>query len=140
MRNIFLVLFCVIVFSLKAQENKKNIANKTFIATVGSICEEVTPPSDCAGAMVYLVLKFDKNKVLITEKEISSCDKETIHYKVNYKWELINNTVKIYKDLEEIRFTYLENLLLILKEGKILGTRKIYDGRKVEYKFKQIKD
>ncbi|MCD8433628.1 hypothetical protein LNJ05_12725 [Tenacibaculum finnmarkense genomovar ulcerans] len=91
MRTIITSIFLLLTLLLKAQENKNCLENKTLISKVGSLCEETNIASSCAGAEIYLVLMFKKEKVSISEKYISTCDKVTINNFGNYKWMLLNN-------------------------------------------------
>lgn len=110
---------------MNAQGNQNALINRTFIAHVGSLCEETPDDNPCAGQEIYLVLEFKNEEVLIVEKHISSCNYELIVHIGNYKWALTHkNQVIIDAPSNKIEDTYLKDLLLEFKNEKLLGKRK----------------
>ncbi len=74
-RNLCLVIF-LLTYSISVTQEMKTHLNKELIAYVGSICEETPDDNPCAGSEIYLTLLFDKEKVSVSEKEVSTCGKE----------------------------------------------------------------
>ncbi len=125
------------IINVQAQQTKENLLNKTFSAKVGSIYEETPDDNPCAGQQVFLVLQFSEKKVEVIEKNISSCNKETIVYKLEYSWKLKGQEVVIFTKPEEVAYTYLEKLKLKLIAEKLLGTITYDNGKVIEHDFKQ---
>ncbi len=139
MKIILILPVLFLTLSLNAQENPNALVNKTFIAKVGSVCEETTDSNPCAGQEIYLVLKFEKEEVLVSEKYISSCGKESIIIIGSYKWELLKyRKIKIETSLKEIEYIYMEDLIFEFSNGQLLGKRK--NGNIIsEYLFESVK-
>ena len=139
MKIILMMPFLFLTLSFNAQENQNLLVNKTFTAKVGSVYEETPNDNPCAGQEVYLVLKFKKEEVLVSEKYISSCGKESIIIIVNYKWELLKcNKIKIDVNPRRIEYTYLHKLTLELRNRQLFGKRK--NGNIIsEYIFDSVK-
>ncbi len=112
--------------------------HKEFIAKVGAVYEETPDDNPCAGSEIYLTLLFDKKQVYVAEKEISSCDKETIHQIGTFDWKL-KNSQEIAIDFipQKIQGTYAENLILELRDKQLVGRIKHVNGQIVEYIFKE---
>jgi len=134
---LFCTLFCFSFFVLQAQK-MKNVLHKELTANVGTICEETPDDNPCAGSAIYLILVFDKKEVQVTEKEISSCDKETIHEIGTFDWKLKDHKeISIDFVPQKIQGTYAENLILELRDKQLLGRIKHLNGQIVEYVFKE---
>ncbi|SNR16864.1 hypothetical protein [Tenacibaculum jejuense] len=131
------IVFIIIAINLQAQQTKESLVGKIFSAKVGYICEETPEPNPCAGQQIFLVLQFNKEEVTITEKNRSSCDKETVAYQFKYAWSLDDEVVVINSNPEEVRYTYLEKLKLNLKNGKLKGAITYPNGQDKEYDFKE---
>ncbi len=136
---LLIVLSTMTIFSQEknTQDTAITIINKTFIAKIGSVCEETPDDNPCAGYEIFLELNFTKKNSAVLEKEISSCDKESIREKLNYKWELLPNTeVKIHWDLEDFSYPeFVSGLTLKLEKETLVGYKK-YTERIL---FKQLK-
>lgn len=137
--RVLMISFLILTLSLSAQEKPNLLVNKTFTTKVGSICEETPDDNPCAGQEIYLVLKFEKEEVFVSEKYISSCGKESIIIIGQYKWELLKcNKIKIDADPKKILYTYMEDLIIEFKDEQLLGKRK--NGNIInEYIFDAVK-
>ncbi len=112
--------------------------HKEFIAKVGAVYEETPDDNPCAGSEIYLTLLFDKKQVYVTEKEISSCDKETTKEIGTFDWELKDNKeIAIDFIPQKVQGTYAENLFLELLDKQLVGRIKHVNGQIVEYIFKE---
>jgi len=90
---------------------------------MGTIYEETPDDNPCAGSQIYLTLFFEKETVSVSEKEVSTCGKENISEIGNFIWQLMpSNKIKIYFDLQKIKYTYAKNLSLELENNNIVGT------------------
>ena len=147
MKTIIITSFLFLSIFLNAQENKNYPENSTLISKVGTLCVETTIPSPCAGAEIYLELSFKKDEVEISEKHISTCDKETTINLGKYKWVLLeNNEVKIdYNPSienyinQEIEFSiFMKNLKFRINDGKLIG-EKDRNNRITTYVFMDTK-
>ena len=120
--NIFITLFCFLYSSSNAQEVDVHL-NKELIAKVGTIYEETPDDNPCAGSEIYLTLFFDTEKVSVSEKEVSTCGKESVFEIGNFDWQLMSsNEIKIDFDPQKIKYTYAQNLSLELENNTIIGT------------------
>lgn len=127
MKKQILFLICIHSYLASQAQNKDDhiLINQTFTATIGYVCEETPEPNPCAGLEIYLVLSFTKEEVSIIEKEVSSCDVEDITSKLNYKWELIQDSeIKIYSNPKEIEYNFLEGLRIKIEDNNIIGYKK----------------
>lgn len=129
-------IFLFLPLLIYGQINKKELIKKSFITNIGTVCEEVMPPT-CAGYEKYLVLDFRKEDVLVIEKDISTCDKEEIQFQRKFRWKLIGDVLKI----NEIEATnsFLKEMTLKLTPEGLIGTKKIYSNKISIYKFEEIK-
>lgn len=135
-RNILILIFSFL-YSLSNAQEMKSYLNKELIANVGSIFEETPDDNPCAGSEIYLTLLFDKEKVCVTEKEISSCGKEFITEIGKYNWELVSNKeISINFDPQKTKNTYAQNLFLQIKNHNIIGKIRHLNGEIIEYPFK----
>lgn len=135
-KKIFTYLLLLITITNYAQIENGILLEKEYISKVGSICEETSEPNPCAGQEIYLTLKFKKEKVLITQKSISSCGEESNEYEFNYNWKLLlNNKIKIYSNSQDIKYTYLENLNFELKKNKLYAVKEDWNKDLIEYLF-----
>jgi len=136
--SVLMIFFLLLTVSMSAQENQSLLVDKTFTAKVGSACEETIDADgyDCAGIEIYLVLQFNKKKVAITEIDISSCGEESISYKLEYEWELINNNeIKIHYKSEEVEYKSIGNMSFKIIEETVFGYKTDWNDQIVEYKF-----
>ncbi|TCI91878.1 hypothetical protein [Tenacibaculum sp. M341] len=129
------LIFILIVITIQAQKSDLNLLGNTFSANVNSVCEETPDDNPCAGEQIYIVVTFSEEEVKLIEKGISSCDKETYSYSFKYKWEFINNEIKIHSNPEEVKYTYLKKMRLILKEEELFGFITYDNGKVIEHKF-----
>ncbi len=112
--------------------------DKEFIAKVGAVYEETPDDNPCAGSEIYLILLFDKKQVHVAEKEMSSCDKETIQEIGTFDWKLKDNKeIAIDFIPQKIQGTYAENLILELRDKQLVGRIKHLNGQVKEYIFKE---
>ncbi|MCL5247636.1 hypothetical protein M4I21_17595 [Cellulophaga sp. 20_2_10] len=132
MKLYYITFLLLVTLSVKAQESTNDLINKSFSTKVGYMCQETDTPNPCAGQQIYLELKFKKEKVVILEKYVSSCNKVNETEIGQFKWSLLkNNEVKIYSDSEKIKYTYLKNLKLELS-NKVLVGEKIWEHTEPE--------
>ncbi len=128
------------VLQLQSQNIIKTLDNEVFKSKIGSMCEETTNTDACAGKGIYLILKFNKKKVAITEMYISSCDEESLSYKLEYNWELTyNNEIKIHYKPEDVKYKSIENMKFKMIDEVIFGYKKDWNNKLVEYKFDKSK-
>ncbi len=85
---ILFILFVSSFLAVNAQSNPDALFGQTFMTKIATVCEETPDSNPCAGFEIFLVLSFSKEAVSVTEKNISSCNKESIFSKRNYTWEL----------------------------------------------------
>jgi hypothetical protein len=125
MTKLAIVVLLAISGIMNAQLNEKILFNTEYISIVETICEETPKPNPCAGQEVYLILTFNPKTVDITLKRVSSCGKEYIQSEFKYKWKLENNNeIKIFSNPNDIKYTCLENLKLIVEDKIIYGTKR----------------
>ncbi len=129
------LIFILLAITIQAQKTDINLLGNTFSANVNSVCEETPDDNPCAGEQVYVVVTFSEEEVKLIEKGISGCDKETYSYSFKYKWEFKNNEIKIHSNPEEVKYTCLKKLRLILKEEELLGFITYDNGKVMEHKF-----
>lgn len=100
-----------------------------------------TPDNNpCAGSQIYLTLLFNKKLVLVSEKEISNCGKESIIKIGTYSWELLcNKNIKVDFISEQTKGTYAEQLFIKLRNKQLIGYLTHLNGETVEYVFKEEK-
>lgn len=138
-KNVFMLilyLFCSISF---AQEMKKYL-NKELISKVGNICEETNDDSPCSGSDIFLAFLFNKEKVFVSEKVISTCGKESIYKIGTYNWKLLySKEISIEFDSQRIKGTYAENLFLELRNKKLIGKITHLNGNVSECTFEEKK-
>lgn len=114
--------------------------HKELIAKVGSICEETPDDNPCAGSEVYLSLLFNKEKVEIAEKEISTCGKESLSLIGSFYWKLVRNgNIVIDIVSEKTKGTYADKMFLELKQQQLIGNVTHLNGRVIKYVFKEKK-
>lgn len=136
-RSIFILIFSFLYSFSNAQEMKSYL-NKELTANVGSIYEETPDDNPCAGSQIYLTFQFDKDKVSVSEKEITSCGKESINEIGKYNWKLgSNKEINIDFDLQKIKETYAENLFLEIGGKNIVGRITHLNNTTSEYVFKE---
>jgi len=134
------IILVIMALSCKAQKMELLLTNKTLVANVATIYEEVVGNSDCAGGQLYLVLEFNKEHVAVLEKSISTCGEESITSLGNFRWKLLKtNNVIIEAAPEKMKYSYLNNLELKLSDGILLGKRK-NDANELtnNYVFKEV--
>ncbi|MEW7280364.1 hypothetical protein ABW636_17370 [Aquimarina sp. 2201CG1-2-11] len=118
----------------------KKLLNKELIAKVGTVYEETPDDNPCAGSQIYLAFLFDKKQVQVSEIEVSSCDKETLHIIGTYTWKLLcTKEVKIDFDPVTTEGTYAENIALKIQDKQLIGTSTHLNGQVIEYIFKEKK-
>lgn len=136
-RLVLIALFFSLL--IYGQANKKKLIGKVFITKLESICEEVSPPDPCAGYEEYMILAFKENDVLVTEKQITSCDKETVSSQRKFTWKIKESEIIIKIPFKEKQNTVLKNFSLKLEKEGIIGIKKTYENKTVHYKFEEIK-
>ena len=121
-KNILTILL-FFFYSLSNSQEMSIHLYKEFTTNVGTIYEETPDDNPCAGSQIYLTLFFEKETVSVSEKEVSTCGKENISEIGNFNWQLMpSNKIKIYFDLQKIKYTYAKNLSLELENNNIVGT------------------
>ncbi len=126
---------------INAQLDKNLTLNTEYISIVETICEETSEPDPCAGQEVYLILKFKKKEVYITQKMVSTCGEEYIQSEFKYKWKLENNNeIKIFSEPKEIQYTGLENLKLTIEDKIIYGHKNNENNQSEKYVFSNKSD
>lgn len=135
-KHILFFLFITIFLNINAQDKVDNLLNGEFISNIGYGCEETPEPNPCAGVEMYLILNFTKERVLVTEKDISSCGSEYITSELEYKWELTQDSIiKIQSKPEEIEYKFLKNLVLKIEKREIVG----YKNKTEKFVFEKKK-
>ncbi len=116
--------FLLMTFFGKAQENQNSLVNKTFIAKIGSICEETPDNNPCVGEEIYLVLHFGKTFVDVVEQQISSCGEETTDLigEFTWKWQKGSRS-EIMFNPEEVMHTLRDSVALELSKGQLIGKK-----------------
>jgi hypothetical protein len=136
MIKLVITFFLLISGTTNAQFGETISLNTEYISIVETICEETSEPNPCAGQEIYLILKFNTTKVHITQKMVSTCDEEHIQNEFVYKWNLNeDNEIKIFYNQNEIKYTSLENLKLVLKDKVIYGYKNRGDNQSEKYIF-----
>lgn len=121
---------------LQTQIESEFLINETFSSKVGYMCEETTDDDPCAGFEIYLVLKFSKEKVIIIEKEVSSCDTEQIASQLEYKWELTEDSeIKMDINPKDIKYHFLKDLILKTENKTIIGYKENGSKNADRYEF-----
>ncbi|WP_378174081.1 hypothetical protein [Aquimarina sp. SS2-1] len=116
----------------------KSLLHKELTAKVGAICEETPDDNPCAGSQIYLTFLFDKERVQVSEKEISTCDKESIHNIGSYTWKLLDSKeIKVDFDPMMIKGTYAEHIFLELRDKQLIGKITHENGEVVAYAFEK---
>jgi len=132
------LLFCVCFISCKAQKMKNHL-HKELIAKVGAIYEETPDDNPCAGSEIYLILVFDEKQVQISEKEISTCDKESITKIGTYNWRLLpNQEITVDFVSEQTEGTYAEQLSLEFRDKQLIGNITHLNEKSIEYIFDEM--
>ncbi len=136
-KNVFtFILFCVCCLS--HAQKMKNYVNKELTAKVGIIYEETPDDNPCAGSEIYLTFLFDKKQVQVSEKEVSTCGKESIHNIGTYTWELLcSKEIKVDFIAEQTKGTYAENIVLELRDKQLIGNITHLNGKVITYTFKE---
>lgn len=129
------ILFILITSVLQAQNI--SIIGKQFIANVNSVCEETPDDNPCAGEEIYVVVKFLKDKVELTEKGVSSCDKETYIRKFKYNYGIKENDILIALKPEEVEYTHLKEIKFVIENKKLFGSITYPNGKIIVYEFKE---
>jgi len=136
LKNIFIVTLFIGLQNVFAQNSREFIVDNAFVANIDSICEEVVGDDSCAGQEVYLVLDFSENDVIVTEKEISTCGKESISYTLKYKWKIEDNeTITLSSNFKETGPNFIKDLSLKIENKKLVG----YTKDTEVFNFKLIK-
>ncbi|MCZ4244122.1 hypothetical protein [Pedobacter punctiformis] len=132
MKTIFFVaiLSTTTMFSAQSQ-----IINKSFIAQIGTVCEETSEPNPCAGYNIYLLLNFEKEYVTIIEKNIRTCKTEDTKFHLKTKWILNKNREVIFPDRDKLKNTFVENLSLKVINNTLIGYKPDWKKKIQEYKF-----
>ena len=127
------------VLSIDAQNNNDILTKQSFITKTGSVCEETPDDNPCAGFEIFVILNFNKERVLILEKEVSSCGLEKITSKLDYKWRLTENgKINIYSNPKEIKYHFLKDLVLKIENKKIIGYKKREHKNTEKFEFDKI--
>jgi len=138
-KNITLaIILCSLGYFTAQAQTMKNYSCKELLAKVGDIYMETPDENPCAGSEIYLILKFNKQEVTLSEKEVSSCDEESITPIGTYPWNLLHNH-KIEVDFiaDQIKGTYAEQLKLELRDQQIIGSITHVNGKTKEYVFQE---
>lgn len=123
---------------LSPSQNIQNHLHKELVAKVGDLCEETIDPNDCAGIEIYVTLFFEKQKVTLSEKEVTTCDTETILFSGTYFWNIASNQeITINFETNEIGGTYLKEMAFALKDSLIIGLVRQFNGQVTEHIFKE---
>ncbi|WP_075343592.1 hypothetical protein [Tenacibaculum agarivorans] len=133
----FNLILILITATVQGQNVGRNLFGKTFSANVNSVCEETPIPDPCAGEQIYILVKLTKDKIELTEKGISSCEKETYVHSYIYDWKLEDNEIIVNSNPKEIQYTYLNKLKLRLKSDKLFGLVTYDNGKVIEYELKE---
>lgn len=141
MKQIAQVLFLFInsFMTLNAQSKDAILTQQMFITKIESLFEETPKSNPCAGLEIYLILKFTKDNLSIIEKEISSCDEEHISSKLDYKWELTQDSeIIIDSNPQEIEYNFLKDLVLKIENEKVMGYKKKGNNKIKKIEFNRI--
>lgn len=131
-------LFLSIVFTIRAQDEQQSFNNTIFTAQVSSVCEETPDDNPCAGYDIFLTLRFNNDEVVLIEKNISSCNEETIAASFIYNWELKEENIHVYTKPDDIKYTYFKTLELVYENNKIIGSIKHDNGKTKVYSFLEL--
>ncbi|MET3036165.1 hypothetical protein ABXT08_08690 [Chryseobacterium sp. NRRL B-14859] len=118
--------------------SQADLADKSFQAVIGSVCEETSQPDPCAGYMIYLLLNFKKDQVSITEKNVRSCS-ASVRYQINAGWKSEPDGKIILSYPDKLPGHFLEGFRLQYKGKQLIGYKKDWQGQMVEYKFEPVK-
>ena len=133
-------VFCIWFANAHAQKMKNHL-HKELIAKVGTIYEETPDDNPCAGSEIYLIFLFDKKRVQVVEKVISTCDQESIYTIGTYPWKLLDSKeIKIDFDPVMVEGTSAKGLFLELRNQQVIGNITHLNGKVVEYIFKEAKE
>ncbi|MEZ4859022.1 MAG: hypothetical protein R2781_09450 [Flavobacteriaceae bacterium] len=137
-KNVFiLTLLSVCFWSAKSQSIQKNL-NKELIAKVGTLCEETTNYNPCAGIEMYVTLFFDEQKVTLSEKEVTTCGKETVIFSGTYSWKIASNQeITIDFESKQIGGTYLKEMVFAKEDSVIIGRIRQFNGQVMKHIFKE---
>ena len=133
---ILFILFVSSFLAVNAQSNPDALFGQTFMTKIATVCEETPDSNPCAGFEIFLVLSFSKEAVSVTEKNISSCNKESIFSKRNYTWELTaDSEIIIHSNPEEILCDFLNDHILKLENETVIGYEKLSSGKSAVITF-----
>ncbi len=139
-KHILFLLFINIFLSINAQDKANNLPSGEFISNIGYECEETPEPNPCAGVEMYIILNFTKERVLVTEKDISCCGSEYITSKLEYKWELTQDSIiKIHSKPEEIEYKFLKDLVLKIEKREMVGYKEYWNNKTEKFVFEKKK-
>ncbi|MHA7058813.1 hypothetical protein ACWGOQ_0016430 [Aquimarina sp. M1] len=125
-----ILLFNICVSAIAQPE----IINKTFIAKIGSICEEFSGDAVCAGQDIYIILQFYPGHVIVIEDRVDSCGATTSELIDGFQWSWIKNKhwVISFRNVERTQNTILENIRFIVRNGMIIGEKLNQSGFVIE--------
>lgn len=134
-------LFCFLIFLAGFQFclSQAVLKGKTFKALIGNVCAETNEYNPCASHMIYLFLNFRDQDVIFTEKNVNSCSEDATS-RIQAKWKMDSADRLIVSYSSKIpKGSFLKGFRLQLKGNKLIGYKKDWQDRIVEYEFEKIK-
>lgn len=103
------------------------------------MCAETSEYDPCAGHMTHLFLNFRDQNIVFTEKNSNSC-REDIISRLQAKWKIDSAGKLILAYSSKIpKGSFLEGFRLQVKGNKLIGYKKDWQDRVVEYEFENMK-
>ncbi|UHO39431.1 hypothetical protein H5J24_04820 [Chryseobacterium capnotolerans] len=135
----YIICFTILLGSFQLYFSQTILKGKNFKALIGNVCAETAEYNLCASHMIYLVLNFRDNDVVFTEKNVNSCN-ENITSRIHAKWKLDSEGKIILSYTSKIpEGNFLEGFRLQLNNNKLIGYKKDWQEKMVEYEFQKIK-
>ena len=136
-----ILLFIVCVFIMTSLVAQPAIVGKIYEAHLESICEEVVGDTSCTGQEIYMQLYFEKDEVSVIEISVYSCGERTSEMIDGFPWYWAKNKhwVIVLGDLERTKYTIIENMRFIIRDGRLIGEKLDDKGYVVkEYVFEKV--
>lgn len=149
-----IVYMCIMLVGCKslqvANEVNNPISNNVFVHYVGSMHEDIVYTGNnprereklqasYMPTKIYLILKFDNEKVTAIERYISNYEIPGYELNLSSNWKLINKTeIKIYfKPAQslDLNVSLFRGLQFKYENEKIIGSGKDWSGKDIRYVF-----
>lgn len=135
----YLLCFPILLASSQLCFSQNVLEGKNFKALIGNVCAETNEYNPCASHMIHLVLNFRDHDVAFTEKNVNSCS-ENVTSRIQAKWKMDSAgkiTLSYSSKIPESNF--LNGFRLQLKGNKLIGYKKDWQDRMIEYEFEKMK-